>query len=818
MIGIQFHGLIPTKATLNGPFLRFTGAGTTQPFSTSVCSGSVVTFTGIATAFFPTQDPPITPPENVGILTYRWYEVGVGPLSDSANISGTATTTLTISNVRTPQDGNRSFYLRADYVASTSGENFAGNAVNEPLDSSVATLGIFPDISITSQPSFQVKSQGEAGTFSVDASSTDPTQGTLNYQWTFNGSNLSDGTFVTNSSVTSQTTIPGFLQFNQTFTNPTSSVSIPSGAIDVEITVAGAGGGKGGVDAGIVGGNGGGGIIANFTLSPGQRELTLLCGSKGGDGNTGNFAAQGVAGSNHSGEGGRGGGAGPVGFSGGGGAGGGSTIISDSVLGNIIVAGGGGGGGGASLARQGGNGANAQLFSSFTPESNIQVRSGGAGGDKSTDAGGGGGGGGGGINLPNVSDGRAPGGNSGTDNVSSSTGGTGGGSNYNNNIATASGSAINYNSGDGYVNVRFKYPEGALIDVETENTTVVSGSNTKNLSVTSDLVGLGTIRCVVSNPVACNSPIFSNVVDFNVIPARPIIYFEEYNDDSTSVFRTGTQNLANGPLNLLTDPSNNRKNILISPSERNVIARITLAAAAGLSNAGNRGGAGGVTVFQYTLQKNIEYNIILGFTGVNRPGGVIGGGVGAYFYDRAKVAICCGGGGGAGTSGRGGDGGGAGVRGERGGGSAPGNGGSTIFPLPNIGSFAGGIQSRNFTERTGGVLSACIIGDSYYQNLYSSCQDIGESVQARNNVGTIIQGSALLRRGYKPGLSYRNNAGNGSGINGGGGQGAVGGDGAISGGSGGGGGSGYSSGDAIIINATLGGNPNPSAYATIELL
>lgn len=814
MIGLQFHNLVPTKASLNGPFLRFVGTGTTQPFSTSICSGAAATFIGFSTAFFPTQDPPLPISSNVGILTYRWYEVGVGPLSDSANVTGSATTTLTISNVRTPQDSNRQFFLRSDYIAS-SGENFVGNALNEPVDSSVATLTVFPNISITTQPSLQIKAQNETATFSVEASSTDSSQGTLNYQWTFDGNNLSDGTFQT----TTLSPIPGYSQFNQTYTTATSSVTIPSNAIDIKITVAGASGGRGAADFEGSGGLGGGGIIGNFSVTAGQtRTLTLNCGSKGSDGNVSTAAGGGAVGTNHSAEGGRGGNAGEVGFSGGGGGGGGASIVSDSSLGNIIVAGGGAGGGGGSQGRSGLNGGTGGNFNVFTPSSNLSVSAGGQGQDKSG-AGAGGGGGGGGVTLPS---GSAPGGSAGTDNVTQATGGTGGGSNYNSGIVTWDGNTGNYNrDNDGFINVRYKYPTPTTpTEPEVPNTTTISGSRAKDLSITSDLVGLGTIGCIVSNSVACNSPIFSSAVDYTVVPARSIIYYEEYNDDSIAALRTGTQNLSNGPLNLFTDPSNNRKNIIITPTEKNVIARITLAAAAGLANAGNRGGAGGVTVFQYTLLKDVEYNFILGFSGVNRPGGVIGGGVGAYFYDRAKVAICCGGGGGAGTSARGGDGGGAGVAGERGSGSGPGNGGARVIngQLPFVGSFAGGSQIRNFTERTGGVLSACIIGDSFFQTRYSPCDDIGSSVQALSNTGGTILGSAFLRRGYKPGLSYRNNAGNGSGINGGGGQGAIGGDGAISGGSGGGGGSGYSSGDAVIINATLGGNPNSSGYAIIQLI
>lgn len=799
MIGLQYHNSIPTKAALNGPFLRFTGAGTTQPFSTSFCSGSTATFVGVATAFFPTQDPALPDLTNPGTLSYRWYEVGVGALSDSTNIAGTATTTLTISNLRTPQDSGRRFFLRADYLASSgAGVTFTGNAVNDPLDSSEATLTVFPDISITTQPVSQLAAQDISATFTVDATSSDPSQGFLSYQWILDGNDASDGTTIITTQVN---------QYNQTFTND-ADVVLPSDSTDINLTVAGARGGTGGSDSGGPGGGGGNGRVGSFTLPDGGRTLNLRCGDSGSSGSSGNAGAFGPGGASTVAGGGRGGGAGPGGWSGGGGGGGGASGVYDSSVGAyVIVAAGGGGGGGGSLGRGGSGGGTAGDWSSSSGSFSI---SGGSSGSTAGGDGAGGGGGGGGAT-------GGGGGGSGQDNSSGGGGGGGGGSRYNSNTSTLVPGTSTTNDGDGYISLQFKSANVQGNVITTQRTRTVSGSNTRTLTLTSNAVGLSTVRCRVTNTAACNSPILTNVVNYNVVTNREIINYEEI---SSSLLSTGNQNLFNGSLTFYGDPStgNNMKNIIIYPTEKDIIVRITLAASAGLSNGSNRGGYGGLSTFQYTLRRNTEYNIILGVTGINGPGGNIGGGVGAFFYDRARLIACCGGGGGAGTNARGGDGGGIGVAGENGFGGNSGTGGASISAgtLPSTGFFAGGSTTENYTQVTGGRISPCTIGDSYFSTRFAACNDIGQS-QFRNAAGTIITGTATIQRGFKSGLSHRNNGGNGSGINGGGGQGARGGNAATGTGSGGGGGSGYSSGDGTIVSSVLGGNTSTTGYAIIQL-
>jgi hypothetical protein len=797
MIGLQYHNSIATKAIINGPILTFVGAGLTQPISTSRCSGTVATFTGLATAFFEgSQVPDVS---NAGILTYRWYEVGVGALSDSTNVTGTGTTILTISNLRTPQDSGRRFYIQADYLASVStGGTFTGNAINDPLNSEIATITVFPNISITQQPTSQLVGQNVSATFTVNAESTDPSQGSLSYQWSLDGTDLSDGTQIITAQVN---------QYNQTFTND-ATVDLASDAFDINLVVAGATGAGGGGDSGGSAGGGGSGRVGSFTLPDGGRTLTLRCGDSGSGGTSGNANAFGPGGSSSVAGGGRGGGAGPGGWSGGGGGGGGASGVFDSSVGShVIVAGGGGGGGGASLNASGSGGGTAGDWSSSSGSFSI---SGGSSGATAGGDGAGGGGGGGGAT-------GGGGGGSGQDNSSGGGGGGGGGSRYNSNASTFVPGSSTTNSGDGYISLQYKSATAVGAVVTTQRTRTASGSNTRTLTLTSDVVGLSTIRCRVTNTTACNSPILSNVVNYNVVTSREIVNFEQI---SSSLLTTGNQNLFNGSLTLYGDPSNNLKNIILYPTEKDVIVRITLAASAGLSNGSNRGGSGGVSVFQYTLRRNTEYNIILGVTGNNGPGGNIGGGVGAFFYDRARLIACCGGGGGAGSSGRGGDGGGMGISGENGLGSYGGSGGTRVTSgtLPTTGFFAGGSSStQSTTSPTGGRVSACTIGDSYFTSRFAACADIGQS-QFLNSSGSVISGTATILRGFKSGLSHRINGGNGSTANGGGGgSGSTGGNAGGGSGSGGGGASGYSSGDATIISSTLGGNTSASGYAIIEL-
>lgn len=189
MIGLQIFRHIPTSLEINGPILSFSQ----QPVGVTTNNSGSITLVGIATAQFPSQTP-TNPAENSGSISYRWYEVGVGALSNSASITGTATTTLTLSNLSNPSDTGRQFYLRADYVASAYAiGKSTPNAINDPLDSDIVSVTVRPTVSITSQPSASTVAQGRSTTFSVTATTSDGSNSDLTYQWYLNGSPLSNG-------------------------------------------------------------------------------------------------------------------------------------------------------------------------------------------------------------------------------------------------------------------------------------------------------------------------------------------------------------------------------------------------------------------------------------------------------------------------------------------------------------------------------------------------------------------------------------------------------------------------------------------------
>ena len=269
MSPISFHTFrtIPSTLDLNGPYLSFSK----QPVSAATTSGSSLELTGIATVSFLEN----TSPNNTGIITYKWYESGIGPLVEGSNVTGTATTVLTLSNLESPADNLRKFFLRADYVPSQE----TGNAANEPLDSNETTITVFPEIEIIAQPTDASTLVNTNVSFTVNASLTDASfsEG-LSYQWSINGQDVTDGVLVFEVPAT---------KVEQTFSSPATH-EIPASGRNVELTLAGAGGGNGGTDAGGGGGGAGAGRVGTFTYSNGPRTLDIYIGSKGGGGGSGN--------------------------------------------------------------------------------------------------------------------------------------------------------------------------------------------------------------------------------------------------------------------------------------------------------------------------------------------------------------------------------------------------------------------------------------------------------------------------------------------------------------------------------------------------
>ncbi len=191
-----------TTLDLNGPILSFIQ----QPSSVTLNSGESATFSGIATATYPTQDP-VNPATNTGSISYQWYVDGYGALVDGSipvlglTVVGSATTTLSVSNVTTPTSNNKRFYLVADVIPSAYSQptgsaviagtaRSTGNASNRPKSSDTAILTVNPIISVISNPSDQEVSEGVLATFTASGSSSDETA--VSFRWQLNGSFLVD--------------------------------------------------------------------------------------------------------------------------------------------------------------------------------------------------------------------------------------------------------------------------------------------------------------------------------------------------------------------------------------------------------------------------------------------------------------------------------------------------------------------------------------------------------------------------------------------------------------------------------------------------
>jgi len=182
MSPVAFHNfrVSQTELDLNGPTLAFSQ----QPESVSASFAGIATFVGIASAVFSGVST-----TGSGTVTYRWYE-GETALSDGDNITGTATTTLTLSDAFGSANNNRQFFLRVNY---TPGGN-TGNATNEPLDSDTVTLTVYPTLEFTTQPTDKTVAVGEKTEIIAIPTLSDNTYGPVIQNWTRDGETLADQT------------------------------------------------------------------------------------------------------------------------------------------------------------------------------------------------------------------------------------------------------------------------------------------------------------------------------------------------------------------------------------------------------------------------------------------------------------------------------------------------------------------------------------------------------------------------------------------------------------------------------------------------
>lgn len=442
---ISYFRSLPTKLDLNGPTLSFIQ----NPVGVSTIHTGSATFVGIATVGFTS----VTNPVNSGTIAYQWYEVGAGKVSNGTNVTGAATTTLTLSDLRTPGDDGREFFLEAKYIASSE----TGNAVNSPINSGIATVDVFPLIITTEQPrnittipnlqqTFKVEAEASAGRFTTG----------LEYQWFINGELANDGKI----EITSVGEFTALYSTDQT-------VDIPDTATDIRFTVAGGGGAQGGSDGreGGKGGKGRVGVVSYFPKVDDDRTVEVWIGRR---------ASGRIQGLSRVANGSFGGFQGYFGNSGDGGGGGGATGVYLPRNKNLlVVSGGGGGGGGASWDVGAEDGQDAGAFRG-------EAGSPATGGDGpgqfqnrgNFDGGGGGGGGGGAL--------TGSGGRRGQDRSFKATGGGGGGSVYNTNFTELLEEGTN--DGEGYVNVFYKGTPPPIISIRDNSTNNVEEVDISNIS------------------------------------------------------------------------------------------------------------------------------------------------------------------------------------------------------------------------------------------------------------------------------------------------------------------------------------------------
>ena len=426
-----------------------------------------------------------------------------------------------------------------------------------------------------------------------------------------------------------------------------------------------------------------------------------------------------------------------------------------------------------------------------------------------------------------------------------SSGGSGGESRYRSDVATKISDSTNGVTPEVIVEYVSSTEGSGGSDVTVKTT--ISGSQTDSLTIKSDSVGIQTVRCLIKHPTAAlnfaqaRNPSETNESDglfsdgllsvtrnFETISSvnsqQSFITYELVRDDDVTRFATGSENLFLGPFgfNASKDNFDMTRTITVFPKDENLAVKIQMGGSAGQSFNGNSGGEGGVCVFTTTLLKNTEYTFKLGAT-VEPTSSIGRGGAGAYFYEKGRLLVACGGGGASGWyGGRGGDGGGAGVAGASGSGQNRGSGGQKYNDgdLPAAGVLPSGA--------TGGKIESCTTGGFWNTQGFSPCSDLGQRKFVLAN-GQINNSTATIERGYKAAdvnsnYGFRHNGGNSQVIGanglfvGGGGAGAGGGNAASGADSGGGGASGYSNGSVTIVSSQQGGNDSSLAFASIRLI
>ena len=181
-------------------------------------------------------------------------------------------------------------------------------------------------------------------------------------------------------------------------------------------------------------------------------------------------------------------------------------------------------------------------------------------------------------------------------------------------------------------------------------TRTVSGQNERIMTINDTVAGIHTVACSISYPGAVNSPLLSNVVNYDVAGAdvsRSILHLEEF-DVNATLYGTKVVNLEDEALEItpsdILEPTGNWNRIYsINAPEEDVTVKITMKAAGGnTSDNLNAGGEGGVSIWTMTLTQQQEYVVNLGarmWPSGGQAGTASGGngGGGSFFYQGGEL-------------------------------------------------------------------------------------------------------------------------------------------------------------------------------------
>lgn len=260
-----------------------------------------------------------------------------------------------------------------------------------------------------------------------------------------------------------------------------------------------------------------------------------------------------------------------------------------------------------------------------------------------------------------------------------------------------------------------------------------SGVTTPTLTISGTTIGQYEIAVDVSHPVAVNSTLQSNEINYTVTAPRNSINYEFVSETSaTALALTGQVDLNTNPLTLNFDSSRNLQIIYSTDQDLRVRAEIF----GGRGN--NNGGQGGYSLIEFVMQRNTEYVVTRDDAGKA-----------IFIYRKSSLMAAVGSGADGNTTYLGG---GVGLLGVLEPVRLSKYSGSQIITTSSdpAGVVNGGLNNSYATEVQGdfiGVAYQCPIG-SFYRNI-TPCSDIPGNTQFRVANGTVITNTASIQRGYK---------------------------------------------------------------------